>query len=84
MINDAGELITLNGQELYDNIYMYNADGIGYVFGLEQYTSDNIFDYTDIIKKLKTLNLKDKEISQIISKIYDVNKNAVYKKCLEI
>lgn len=42
------------------------------------------FDYTDIIKKLKTLNLKDKEISQIISKIYDVNKNAVYKKCLEI
>lgn len=55
VINDAGELITLNGQELYDNIYMYNADGIGHVFGLEQYTSDNIFDYTVVDESGKVL-----------------------------
>lgn len=36
------------------------------------------------IKKLKTLNLKDKEIASIISTLYDVNKNQVYKKCIEI
>ena len=35
------------------------------------------------IKKLKKLNLKDKEISGILAELYDVNKNQVYKKCLE-
>ena len=39
-------------------------------------------DLDDKIKKLKQLNLKDKEISQIISILYGVNKNSVYKKCL--
>jgi len=38
----------------------------------------------DKIKKLKTLKLKDKEISQIISALFNVNKNIVYKKCLEV
>ncbi|MBQ8847639.1 MAG: 16S rRNA (cytidine(1402)-2'-O)-methyltransferase [Candidatus Gastranaerophilales bacterium] len=42
------------------------------------------FDFTDKIKKLKKLNLKDKEISSILSELYDANKNAIYKKCLEI
>ncbi len=36
------------------------------------------------IKKLKALNLKDKEISSVLSALYDVNKNAVYKMCLEM
>lgn len=36
------------------------------------------------IKKLKTLNLSDKDISQIISTLYDVNKNKVYKISLNI
>ena len=35
----------------------------------------------DIIKKL---NLKDKEISSILASLYDVNKNQVYKRCLDI
>lgn len=35
------------------------------------------------IKKLKALKLKDKEISLIISELYDVNKNIVYKRCLK-
>ena len=43
----------------------------------------NDIDVSDKIRKLKELNYKDKEISQIISALYDVNKNAVYKKCLE-
>ena len=36
------------------------------------------------IKKLKELKLKDKEISSILASLYDVNKNQVYKKCLEL
>lgn len=36
------------------------------------------------IKKLKELNLKDKEISSILATLYDINKNQVYKKCLII
>ena len=35
------------------------------------------------IEKLKKLNLKDKEISLILSTLYDVNKNTVYKKCIK-
>ena len=40
-------------------------------------------DITDKIKKLKALNLKDKEIAQILSTLYNVNKNTVYKRCIE-
>lgn len=36
------------------------------------------------IKTLKALNYKDKEISLILSKLFDVNKNLIYKRCLEI
>ena len=45
---------------------------------------NNEIDITEKIRKLKQLNLKDKEISQILSTLYDINKNIVYKKCLEI
>ncbi|MBQ8636004.1 16S rRNA (cytidine(1402)-2'-O)-methyltransferase [bacterium] len=41
-------------------------------------------DLDEKIKKLKVLKLKDKEISSILSALYDVNKNQVYKKCVEI
>ena len=44
---------------------------------------DDEIDLDEKIKKLKELNLKDKEISQIISTLYNVNKNTVYKKCIE-
>ncbi len=40
-------------------------------------------DILEKIKKLKKLNLKDKEISSILSVLFDVNKNDVYKICLE-
>lgn len=36
------------------------------------------------IQKLQKLNLKDKEISSIISSLYEINKNDVYKICLEL
>ena len=39
-------------------------------------------DLDEKIKKLKALNLKDKEICSIIAALFDVNKNQVYKKCL--
>ncbi len=41
-------------------------------------------DILEKIKKLKKLNLKDKEISSVLSVLFDVNKNDVYKICLEI
>lgn len=40
-------------------------------------------DIDEKIIKLKKLNLKDKEISSILSSLYNVNKNVVYKKCIE-
>ena len=55
VINDEGNFIKFNGQELFDDIYMYNADGVGYVYGLEQYTSNNVFDYTVVDESGKTL-----------------------------
>jgi len=48
---------------------------------------DELQDELDIdekIKKLKKLNLKDKEISSILSELFEINKNIIYKKCLEI
>lgn len=36
------------------------------------------------IKKLKALNFSDKDISQIISTLYDLNKNKVYKLSLNV
>lgn len=47
--------------------------------------SNNIeIEIDDKIKKLKKLNLKDKEIANILAILFDVKKNDVYKKCLEI
>ncbi len=36
------------------------------------------------IEKLKKLNLKDKQIASIISTLFEVNKNNVYKRCIEL
>lgn len=41
-------------------------------------------DIKDKIKKLQKLNLKDKEIASVLSALYEVNKNDVYKMCLEM
>ena len=41
-------------------------------------------DLDEKIKKLKDLKLKDKEISAILATLYNINKNKIYKKCLEI
>lgn len=47
----------------------------------DSFSSD--IDILDKVKKLKTLNLKDKDISKILSVLYDINKNDVYKMCIE-
>ena len=44
-------------------------------------TSD--IDLSMQIRKLKELNLKDKEISKILSALYDINKNDIYKMCIK-
>ena len=45
-IDAQGELVTFNGQEWFDDVNVYNADKIGYTYGLKQYTSENVFDFT--------------------------------------
>ncbi len=50
---------------------------------LHKSIDDNKIDIDEKIKKLKALKLKDKDISSILSELYDVNKNLVYKKCLD-
>ena len=42
------------------------------------------FDFDEKIKKLKALKLKDKEISSILSELYNCNKNMIYKRCLAL
>ena len=39
-------------------------------------------DITSKIKKLKALKYKDKEIATILSELYDIKKNHIYKMCL--
>ena len=41
-------------------------------------------DLTFEIKKLKSLNLKDKEIAKILSVLFDTNKNDIYDLCIKI
>ncbi|MBQ8476777.1 16S rRNA (cytidine(1402)-2'-O)-methyltransferase [bacterium] len=50
---------------------------------LHKSQSDEI-DLDEKIKKLKSLNYKDKDIALILSNLYDTNKNKIYKRCLEI
>lgn len=45
---------------------------------------DNDIEIVEHIKKLKALKYSDKDISRILSAIYDVNKNKVYKLSLEL
>lgn len=49
-------------------------------------SSENEDDITFVskIQKLKELNYSDKDISQIISALYDVNKNKIYKMVLDL
>ena len=74
-IDDRGVLVTFNGQEWFDDVNVYNADKIGYTYGLKQYTSENVFDFTLVNANGNTLfsvdnctNVKD----------FTTNKNYVY------
>ncbi len=53
---------------------------VGLVFRDENSADD--IDLDEKISVLKSKNFKDKEISIIISELYGLNKNEVYKKCL--
>ncbi len=46
--------------------------------------NDDDSNFVSKIKKLKELNYSDKDISQIISTLYDVNKNKIYKLVLDL
>ena len=45
---------------------------------------DGEFEITEKIKKLKNLNYSDKDISVILSTLYGVNKNKIYKQALNL
>ena len=47
-------------------------------------TTQNEINVDDKIKKLKTLGYKDKDVSIILSGLFEVNKNEIYKKSLTI
>ena len=53
---------------------------VGLVFRDENSADD--IDLDEKISVLKSKNFKDKEISIILSELYGLNKNEVYKKCL--
>ena len=71
-----------------ENIIKYFEENTlkGEIVGMV-YRSQEIFgdkDYTEEIKKLKNKGFKAKEISTILSEIFNVNKNTVYKRVLEL
>lgn len=47
-------------------------------------SNDSKKDLTIEIKKLKALNLKDKEIAKILSALFDTNKNEIYDICIKL
>ena len=47
-------------------------------------SNDNKKDLTIEIKKLKALNLKDKEIAKILSALFNINKNEIYDICIKL
>ena len=53
------------------------------VYG-EKQQDENETEIIDKIKKLKELKYTDKDISKIISALYDINKNKVYKLALSL
>ncbi len=75
------EIVTGNIKEVIE--YYKNNTLKGEIAVLLHKTiADDEIDVDEKIRKLKALNLKDKEISLILSELFEVNKNLVYKKCL--
>ena len=71
---------------LISEISEYYKDGIKGEIVCMVYSDENPedkeLDYK--IKELKSKGFKDKEISVILSTLFNLNKNEIYKKCLEI
>lgn len=57
---------------------------IAFVLYAQQNLDENESELIDKIKKLKKNNYSDKDISQILSALYGVNKNKIYKMALDI
>lgn len=76
------EIKTLKAEEIIE-YYKKNTIKGEIAVLLHKDEQKNEIDIDEKIKKLKALNLKDKEIASIVSVLYDVNKNIVYKKCLQ-
>ena len=55
---------------------------VGMIYRAEDNSGTNTFE--EEIKKLKSKGFKAKEISTILSTLYDTNKNTVYKQVLEL
>lgn len=77
------EIISLNVQDL---IEYYNKNTLKGEIVVLLHKSEKVeeFDFDEKIKKLKALKLKDKEISSILSELYNCNKNMIYKRCLAL
>ncbi len=65
------------------NHFKNNSPKGEFVIMLHKSPKKSEIDIDEKIEKLKNLKLKDKEIANIISSLYGVNRNTVYKKCIE-
>ena len=63
--------------------YYKNNTLKGEIVALLHKSSAETIELSDKIRKLKALNLKDKEIANILASLFDVKKNDVYKMCLD-
>ena len=66
----------------YYNANTLKGEIVCMLYAQESFKDD--VDLTQNIQKLKKLNYSDKDISQILSTLYDINKNKVYKLALDI
>ena len=76
------EIKTLRVDEMIE--YYKNNTLKGELVCLIHKSEKQEIELNDKIKKLRKLDLKDKQIASIISTLYDVNKNDVYTKCLDL
>jgi 16S rRNA (cytidine1402-2'-O)-methyltransferase len=74
VINDTNEIIN------YFNNNILKGEIVGLVF---RDKNNGGMDYSDKIEVLKSKGFKAKEISIILSELFDANKNEIYKQCIK-
>ena len=77
------EVLTDNVENLIQHFSSFEVKGELVVMLHRVQIVDSVTDYDSQIKKLKDKNFSDKDISIIMSTLYGINKNDVYKYLLK-